>query len=316
VWALQHFRTWLLHRHFSIETDHANTRWVLDYGMDKHNSKLQRWSAQLSEFDFEFTWKCGESMIEPDTLSRAPLPAGPDVDPPLESPMVTDLAQACKDMLAKPKPADATSMTAAKAKAMVIDRHKRAVAGTHKTRLTARLQRARALHKHTALCQKNSAFCPDHPPEAEVITTDLPMAWYERTSEDADIGKRLHGGQEGTTEGESNPLAPTLFIVAHGISTDAMAAQELGVNVVGGSEVDPNLAVAFSKRTGAKSYPGLIELIEAGENGEYPELHGLDIVTSGLPCPYRSNAGSLTQVIKESWKEKQVPSGICSHEAG
>jgi len=79
VWALQHFRTWLLHRHFYIETDHANTRWVLDYGMDQHNSKLQRWSAQLSEFDFEFTWKCGESMIEPDTLSRAPLPAGPDV---------------------------------------------------------------------------------------------------------------------------------------------------------------------------------------------------------------------------------------------
>ena len=64
--------------------------------------------------------------------------------------------------------------------------------------------------------------------------------------------------------------------------------------MVGGSEVDPKLAAAFTKRTGAKSYPGLEELIEGGKRGLYPELHGLDIVTSGVPCPYRSNAGSLT----------------------
>jgi site-specific DNA-cytosine methylase len=73
-----------------------------------------------------------------------------------------------------------------------------------------------------------------------------------------------------------------------------MAAQELGVAVVGGSEVDPKLATAFTKCTGAKSYPGLEELIEGGKRGMYPELHGLDIVSSGVPCPYRSNAGSLT----------------------
>ena len=54
--------------------------------------------------------------------------------------------------------------------------------------------------------------------------------------------------------------------------------------MVGGSEVDPKLAAAFSKRTGAESYPGLEELIEGGKRGLYPELHGLDIVTSGVPC--------------------------------
>jgi hypothetical protein len=79
--------------------------------MDQHNSKLQRWSAQLSEFDFEFKWKCGESMIEPDALSRAPLPAGPEVGTPLlATPLVTNLAQACRKMLAIPKPANATPM--------------------------------------------------------------------------------------------------------------------------------------------------------------------------------------------------------------
>ncbi len=75
--------------------------------------------------------------------------------------------------------------------------------------------------------------------------------------------------------------------------------------MVGGSEVDSKLAAAFSKRTGAKSYPGLEELIEGGKRGLYPELHGLDIVTSGVPCPYRSNAGSLTS---SKGKEKRKAS--------
>ena len=83
-------------------------------------------------------------------------------------------------------------------------------------------------------------------------------------------------------------------MLAHGISTDAMAAHELGLDVRGGSEVDPKLAAAFTKRTGAGSYPGVEELIEGGRRGEFSELHDLDIVTSGVPCPYRSNAGSLT----------------------
>jgi hypothetical protein len=86
-----------------------------------------------------------------------------------------------------------------------------------------------------------------------------------------------------------------------------MAAQELGVAVVGGSEVDPKLmAASFTKRTGAKSYPGLEDLIEGGKRGQYPELQGLDIVTSGVPCPYRSNAGSLTS---RKGKEMRKASG-------
>jgi len=49
----------------------------------------------------------------------------------------------------------------------------------------------------------------------------------------------------------------------------------------------------------------LEELIEGGKRGMYPELHGLDIVTSGVPCPYRSNAGSLTS---RKGKEKRKAS--------
>ena len=298
VWAVQHFRSWLLHRHFFIETDHANTRWVLDYGLDKHNSKLQRWSAQLSEFDFEFTWKCGESMIEPDTLSRAPLPADPDEPPPLTSPMVTDMREAAEKMLATPRPVDATPMSREKAKALVMERRKRIAQQQPRPTKTlsaaAKGVKAVTFDVPAAIVAKNSAFCPDRPPADDEITTELPMAWSSTPPPNPSRIPSGAASSETSSWRAGNTTDPTLFVIAHGISTDAMAAQELGVAVVGGSEVDPKLAAAFSKRTGAKSYPGLEELIEGGKRGLYPELHGLDIVTSGVPCPYRSNAGSLT----------------------
>ena len=298
VWAVQHFRPWLLHRHFCIETDHANTRWVLDYGLDKHNSKLQRWSAQLSEFDFEFVWKCGESMIEPDTLSRAPLPADPNETPPLTSPMVTDMRAAAEKMLATPRPVDATPMSREKARVLVMERRKRAAqqqprVGPTKY-LAARKSGMKTESAPSAIVAKNSAFCPDRPPAEEEITTGLPMCWSSTPPPNPSRSPSGAAIWEKSSWRAGNTTDPTLFIIAHGISTDAMAAQELGVAVVGGSEVDPKLAAAFTKRTGAKSYPGLEELIEGGKRGLYPELHGLDIVTSGVPCPYRSNAGSLT----------------------
>ena len=306
VWAVQHFRSWLLHRHFFIETDHANTRWVLDYGLDKHNSKLQRWSAQLSEFDFEFTWKCGESMIEPDTLSRAPLPADPDETPPLTSPMVTDMRKAAEKMLATPRPVDATPMSREKAKALVMARRKRIA--QQQPRPTKTLSAAAKGVKTVtfdvpaAIVAKNSAFCPDRPPAEDEITTELPMAW---SSTPPPNPSRIPSGAaswETSSRRAGNTTDPTLFVIAHGISTDAMAAQELGVAVVGGSEVDPKLAAAFSKRTGAESYPGLEELIEGGKRGLYPELHGLDIVPMLALLP----------AAKERRRGKRVASDTCS----
>jgi hypothetical protein len=60
--------------------------------------------------------------------------------------------------------------------------------------------------------------------------------------------------------------------------SDLVVAQLLNT-----SEVDPELAAAFTQRTGARSYPGLEQLIDGGDRGQYPELHNPDIVTSGLP---------------------------------
>jgi hypothetical protein len=118
-------------------------------------------------------------------------------------------------------------MSAEKAKAVMIERQQRAkakVAQVHKMRLTARMQRAKARHMCSAKCMKNSLFCPDRPPLEQTVTDDLPADWYAS----ADNADRLHGGQEGTTAtgtSAGETPAPTLFILAHGVSTDAMAAK-------------------------------------------------------------------------------------------
>ena len=162
--------------------------------MDKHNSKLARWSCQLSEYAFGFVWKCGESMIEPDTLSRAPLPASPDEPTPLSTPLATNLQDACKKMLATPRPANATPMSAEKARVVAIEWRAKTKAKVKAFRLA---KRAKALAKATtsstmvmatekvsltlpteqAVVAKNSAYCPDRPLASEEITDGLPMAW-------------------------------------------------------------------------------------------------------------------------------------------
>jgi hypothetical protein len=89
--------------------------------MDKHNSKLARWSCQLSEHAFDFVWKSGECMIEPYTLSRAALPASSDEPTLLSTPLATNLQDACQKMLATSRPANATPMSAEKARVVAIE---------------------------------------------------------------------------------------------------------------------------------------------------------------------------------------------------
>jgi site-specific DNA-cytosine methylase len=43
--------------------------------------------------------------------------------------------------------------------------------------------------------------------------------------------------------------------------------------------------------------------IEGGRRGEFSELHDLDIVTSGVPCPHCSNAGSMTSSYGKARRE-------------
>ena len=77
VWAVTHFRSYLIGHKCVIFTDHAPLRSMLG---EKHPSgKLARWSQALAEVDIELQYQPGRKHSNADALSRAP------VHPPEES---------------------------------------------------------------------------------------------------------------------------------------------------------------------------------------------------------------------------------------
>ena len=68
--AMQAFRTYLISRHFTVETDHRSLVW-----MDKlkdSNSRLTRWSLSMQPFNFTVVHRAGQADGNADALSRAP----------------------------------------------------------------------------------------------------------------------------------------------------------------------------------------------------------------------------------------------------
>ncbi|KAL5497626.1 hypothetical protein EMCRGX_G014134 [Ephydatia muelleri] len=68
--AMQAFRTYLIGRHFTVETDHRSLVW-----MDKlkdSNSRLTRWSLSMQPFNFTVVHRAGQANGNADALSRAP----------------------------------------------------------------------------------------------------------------------------------------------------------------------------------------------------------------------------------------------------
>ena len=68
--AMQAFRTYLIGRHFTVETDHRSLVW-----MDKlkdSNFRLTRWSLSMQPFNFTVVHRAGQANGNADALSRAP----------------------------------------------------------------------------------------------------------------------------------------------------------------------------------------------------------------------------------------------------
>jgi hypothetical protein len=72
IWATDKFRPYLESRRFELFTDNSALTW-LHRAKDK-NSKLTRWSLQLSNLDFNTTHVPGKLNEAPDLLSRDPTP--------------------------------------------------------------------------------------------------------------------------------------------------------------------------------------------------------------------------------------------------
>ena len=70
VWALEHFRPYLVGDHFTIHTDHQSLQNL--YKADK--GRLARWAMSLSDYDFTIKYKPGKANANADALSRTHLP--------------------------------------------------------------------------------------------------------------------------------------------------------------------------------------------------------------------------------------------------
>ena len=67
---VQHFRHYLLGKHFELRTDHASLRWLLNFRSP--TGVLARLLEILSEYDFDIVYRPGSENIPADAMSRRP----------------------------------------------------------------------------------------------------------------------------------------------------------------------------------------------------------------------------------------------------
>jgi hypothetical protein len=88
VWCILRLSAYLLGRHFLVQTDHKNLKW-----MDKSkNRRVQRWSLALEDYDFDIEYIPGPKNSVADALSCVPKTldeAGDDGSPDLSGQLLT-----------------------------------------------------------------------------------------------------------------------------------------------------------------------------------------------------------------------------------
>ena len=70
VKGIHQFHVYLYEHHFTVCTDHAALRWLLN--LRHPEGQVARWLQQLQEYDFEIQHRPGKSHSNADTLSRRP----------------------------------------------------------------------------------------------------------------------------------------------------------------------------------------------------------------------------------------------------
>ena len=72
VWAVKHFRPYLLGHHTTVLTDHSACTSLLNAA--RPSAKLARWAMIVQEFDLTVKHRSGKSNSNADALSRNPVP--------------------------------------------------------------------------------------------------------------------------------------------------------------------------------------------------------------------------------------------------
>src|SRR5205807_8941944 len=70
VWAVQHFRSYVLGKKFELVTDHRGLKWL--FGRENPEGKVARWIEILQEYDYVINYRKGSTNQNADTLSRIP----------------------------------------------------------------------------------------------------------------------------------------------------------------------------------------------------------------------------------------------------
>ena len=77
MWAVKHFRPYLLGHHVVVLTDHSACTSLLN--SSKPSAKLARWAMIVQEFNLTIKHRSGKSNSNADALSRNPVPQGASV---------------------------------------------------------------------------------------------------------------------------------------------------------------------------------------------------------------------------------------------
>lgn len=72
VKTLQHFNKYLVGRQFTLRTDHAALKWLLQF--KNPEGQVARWLEQLQEYNFTTEHRSGRTHLNADALSRRPCP--------------------------------------------------------------------------------------------------------------------------------------------------------------------------------------------------------------------------------------------------
>lgn len=68
--SVQHFQPYLLGRHFTVRTDHASLKWLMNF--KNPEGQTARWIEILQQFDFDVQHRAGNKHANADALSRRP----------------------------------------------------------------------------------------------------------------------------------------------------------------------------------------------------------------------------------------------------
>jgi len=72
VKSIEHFYKYLYGRRFTLRTDHAALRWLLNF--KNPEGQIARWIERIQEYDFTIEHRAGTSHGNADALSRRPCP--------------------------------------------------------------------------------------------------------------------------------------------------------------------------------------------------------------------------------------------------